>query len=452
MKRIYLTCLFALSLSAFCKAQWKPQGQGILPDGYGIIDLSVVDENTVWALAYPTMIYLSDVDTIPDAIIIRTVDGGEEWDVYTFSDTAFFCLSAVSDSIAWASVVDEQSNDSYFYQTIDGGESWELKHTLSGINFPVLKFTDKDRGYWTNTGHSGYTNNGGVNWTEYSVVVPGVPNSYFSYISPQNWLEAKGDTLLWGNNNRIFRSVNGGISWQVVHTFSGNREITSIAFDDAGNGLAISDFDVPPVPLSANNFRENTILWKSSDFGETWTTAPTAPFPLSVITHVPSEENTFFAVSGAYHWFDNPQVELSWTSAFTTDGGLTWETIDRDTPYTCIGFASKNAGWIGTVGDFDYGPDKPAVFKWEGIVGSSEKQALESGISISPNPFTDYLHLKSERYQVEFIECFNAQGQRMAMLSAGELNGFDFSNFSSGIYFLQVHTDEGVVTNKVVKN
>ena len=327
MKKIYFSFLILISILAFSDAQeykWMPQGQGILPDGYGIIDLSVVDENTVWALAYPTFIYFSDVDTISDAIIIKSVNGGVDWDVYTFNNLAFYCLSAVSDSIAWASVVDEQGDDSYFYQTTDGGETWQLKHTLFGINFPALKFTSIDTAYWTNADYSGNTYDGGTSWQLYDITVPFGSDSYFSYVSIQNWLEAKGDTLLWGDNKQIYRSTNGGMNWESVHSFFGDHEITSIAFDDAGNGLAISDFDVPLVPVTTNNFRDNTIIWKSGNFGETWEMAPNAPFPLSVVTHVPGEDSTFFAVSGAYHWIEDPQVELSWASAYTSDGGLRW--------------------------------------------------------------------------------------------------------------------------------
>lgn len=451
MKKLYLTLLFAISLFTLCNAQWKPQGLGILPDGYGILDLSVVDESTVWALASDR--FNGDIDTIPE-IIIKSTNGGVSWEVDTldaFIDKGILSLSAVGGEIAWLSAIDAQGNG-YFYKTINGGDSWQLKHTLPGTMnnpwYPVLKFTDTARGYFLDafSDHSGNTPDGGVTWNEYPMTSPFISGEYYSPICPQNWMEAKGDTLLYGTNKRIFRSVNGGMSWEVVHSFSGNYEITSVAFDDNGFGLASADFTIPPI-----NFLDYTVLRKSENFGKNWELLPNADLPLSCLTQVPGQTKTFFAISGAYGWWD-AQTQLSWASAYTSDGGQTWETIDRDTPYNCIGFASMNAGWVGTVGYFDYGPGKPAVFKWEGIVGSTEKQALQSGISISPNPFTDYLYLSSERYQVEFIECFNAQGQRMVMLNTGELNQYDFSNFPSGIYFMQIHTGEGVVTKKVVKN
>ncbi len=450
MKKLYLPLLFSLSLFTFCHAQWIPQGQGILPDGYGIIDLSVVDESTVWALASDR--FDGDFDTIPE-IIIKSTNGGADWEVDTldqFIDKGILSLSAVSGEIAWLSAIDAQGNG-YFYQT-NGGDSWELKHTLPGTMnnpwYPVLKFTDTARGYFVDaySDRSGNTQTGGLIWNEYPIVALFISGEYYSPICPQNWMEAKGDTLLYGTNKRIFRSVNGGMSWEVAHSFSGNYEITSVAFDDNGYGLASADFTIPPI-----NFLDYTVLKKSEDFGDTWEPLPNADLPLSCLTQVPGQSKTFFAVSGAYGWW-YPQTQLSWASAYTTDGGVTWKTINRDIPYHCIGFASMDAGWVGTVGNFDYGPDKPAIFKWDGAVGSTEKQALESGIAISPNPFTDYLHLKSEKYQVEYIECINAQGQRMAMLSASEFDRFDFSNLPSGIYFLQIHTREGVVTKKVVKN
>jgi hypothetical protein len=157
-------------------------------------------------------------------------------------------------------------------------------------------------------------------------------------------------------------------------------------------------------------------------------------------------------VSGVSGWFFLEQ--LSWASAYTTDGGVTWDTIDRDVPYSCISFVSMNTGWVGAVGNHDYGlGSKPAVFKWEPYVdNSTESRALESGITVSPNPFSSNLKIESEKFQVESVACFNALGQRMIAISAGEVGSYDFSKLPPGIYFLQIQTDRGVVTKKVVKN
>ncbi|MFA4852315.1 MAG: SBBP repeat-containing protein [Bacteroidales bacterium] len=71
-------------------------------------------------------------------------------------------------------------------------------------------------------------------------------------------------------------------------------------------------------------------------------------------------------------------------------------------------------------------------------------------ISIFPNPAIDNLTIKVP--QKATIEILNIEGQIMKSISAGENHTtIDISGFASGMYFVEVKTDEGIVVKKFVK-
>lgn len=457
MKKIHLPLLFSILLPVFCNSQsWIPQGQGLLPAGYGIYDLCTVDENIVWALATNEL----DNSSSDSTLIIKSVNGGANWEVHTLQQLTgrfFVSLAAVNESIAWLSAYSSQGI-SYFYQTTDGGANWELKYTVPG-NFtaqfaPVLKFSDENTGHYVGIwpGKSGKTSDGGTTWSAHSL--PNLSNDeYFGVVCPQNWLEVLGDTLWFGTSKRIIRSTNGGQSWQSIYpTFPGNNQINSVAFDHAGNGLAISDVDDDLLPGIAA-FLDHTILWRSDDFGATWALMPDVDMPLSSMTIVPGMTKTFVAVSGLWGWYES-QVQHSWASAYTTDGGITWIEIDRGIPYSGVDFVSPQTGWVGAVGNYDYGPNKPALFKWNGqfATGVSNLNQIPV-VTISPNPAADFIAIQLPEPISRTLEVtlFDSQGSlaKRVFVAAGQT--IDVENLTPGLYTLKAVAGERVFAGKFIK-
>jgi len=322
---------------------------------------------------------------------------------------------------------------------------------------PVLKFIDENRGYyagiWTN--RSGKTSDGGHTWTDNSLGLGTFfSDEYWGTVCPQNWLEVKGDTLWFGTSKRIVRSLNGGMSWENhFPEFPGNNMISSIAFNDSGHGLAISDvnFDLP----MDDSFLDFTIAWKSEDYGANWELLPNIEFPLTVITQVPGRDKSFVAISGSWQWFD-PQSQLSWASAYTTDGGETWTEIDRGIPYNSLAFASVNAGWAGAIGSYDYGfapGEKPAVFKWEGFPSSAGHTQVEPKITLSPNPATDILRVQFPETITQPIEVslFSLSGKwiKSQMMAAGQ--DIEVKGLAPGMYWVKAVVRGRVLMGKFCK-
>lgn len=445
-----LSVLFCLTLSR-AQAEWIPQALGVLPEGYGINDISAVNEEVVWAIANNSAEPTLDAD---QEYILKSIDGGNAWDTIPLGDLSqleFVSLSAVSGDVAWLSMNDGQ--DAFFYQTTNGGLDWALKYTLEGlpnkVPYPVLEFVDEDRGYFVclEVKKSGKTMDG-TNWT----VTPFTLNGFYVYSTGAgNLLEAKGDTLFWGTSDRIAKSTNGGMTWGYTYPdFPGMNTIYSIAFDDTGYGLAISDGDdALPSPLW---FLDHTIILKSEDFGASWEFLPDVDFPLTAMSEIPGEEKTFVAVSGVWGWWDTTYVG-PWTSAYTLDGGVNWAPIDQDIPYTSISFASINAGWVGAVGNFDYGPDKPALFKFNLMSGTKEFLVAEPNISLFPNPATDLLNVEwpETLNGPVTVSIYTIQGALVRQSSLPVGQSLEVSALPPGLYTLKLVEDGKVFVGQFAK-
>ena len=81
-------------------------------------------------------------------------------------------------------------------------------------------------------------------------------------------------------------------------------------------------------------------------------------------------------------------------------------------------------------------------------------QSLETMLSISPNPATDFIDikLKNSIETIDFIEVFNSVGQKVNESAIDKLKDIkiDISNLSPGVYIVRVSTSLGTVNRKVV--
>ena len=106
--RNFLPIVFSLLLvSINSKAQWQPQGSGLLPDNYTVISISAVNENVVWAVAFD--------ETFSNFLpkILRTLDGGDHWEVKDVEEASGrFSLDifGINDNIAWLTTYNFNNN------------------------------------------------------------------------------------------------------------------------------------------------------------------------------------------------------------------------------------------------------------------------------------------------------------------------------------------------------
>jgi hypothetical protein len=116
-----------------------------------------------------------------------------------------------------------------------------------------------------------------------------------------------------------------------------------------------------------------------------------------------------------------------------------------------VGFSIGAKAYIGTGGCFSGSMNYYKDF-WEyNPAGDDiEEIAKEDGLKIYPNPSTTKLFIETPI--VSYIEVINIEGQIIKSIFATEENTcIDISKFASGIYFVKMKTDNGVVVKKFVK-
>lgn len=87
---------------------------------------------------------------------------------------------------------------------------------------------------------------------------------------------------------------------------------------------------------------------------------------------------------------------------------------------------------------------------------STKNQIADDFVKIYPNPTTNFIHIEldnSIHFKEVFYKVYNATGQ---LLIEKKLDNFqekvNMQHFSSGIYFVQILTENGLITKKVIKN
>lgn len=82
-------------------------------------------------------------------------------------------------------------------------------------------------------------------------------------------------------------------------------------------------------------------------------------------------------------------------------------------------------------------------------LSTSVNDMLAEQIAIYPNPTKGFLVIDTD-YLIEKVRIFNVHGS--VVESQLKENAIDVSNVSNGIYFIEIHTDKGLVRKKFIKN
>lgn len=85
------------------------------------------------------------------------------------------------------------------------------------------------------------------------------------------------------------------------------------------------------------------------------------------------------------------------------------------------------------------------------LVGINENDPIAVGVAMYPNPAHDRLSITSEKAVIRAYEVYDVNGRRLRNENV-ERNSFFMprGDLKAGVYFVQLHFDEGTVTRKVV--
>jgi len=89
------------------------------------------------------------------------------------------------------------------------------------------------------------------------------------------------------------------------------------------------------------------------------------------------------------------------------------------------------------------------------VAGVNEKNIDLPGIRVTPNPTNGFVNISGIRnIKISGVSVYSLFGQQMANKYSTESTNFylDLSNLQSGIYFLKIETNAGILTRRIIKN
>ncbi|MCK6694055.1 MAG: hypothetical protein L6Q97_18380 [Thermoanaerobaculia bacterium] len=353
--------LFCLLFSGFptgMQAQWTPQADSIFGPYFAVQTLQATDSNTVWAGAST-----SSYTTVPTLRpwVIRTTDGGANWEYDTIPGTAGYLIgsiAALDANTCWASLIwFDDPNRHRLYRTTDGGLSWQLQledRSAGGI----VHFFDPLNGVALNRNYYRYTADGGTTWSGEGAL--GLPDSML-YLPLAGSYTALGNTL-WVTTvlQQLARSTDKGQTWDLIDLpFLGNDDILSmISFADGQNGMAASPYYFYPPRF-----------FTTADGGLTWSQITPPPPVAGEVATVEAVE----AIPGKPGWYVvqcsdfNLNIAQTWLSK---DSGVTWSLKGQEPALNYAGFAlhfeSERHGWAGLGG---FGAEQACIYHWNTPIG-----------------------------------------------------------------------------------
>ncbi|RYY90696.1 MAG: T9SS type A sorting domain-containing protein [Chitinophagaceae bacterium] len=468
MRKLLLAAT-ALFLSFASGAQWIQQNAGFSNDTLGFYEMSLPDRNTAWAVCYDGKNGLLSGRPVLD--FTRTTDGGNTWipgKVGSDRTLRFSNISAIDGQEAWVAMhkmgpFSPLTGAGFvggggIFHTTNAGASWE--HTDPGELFDsssvprFVHFKDRNHGIAVGDPNGGYwevylSNNKGKKWKR--VPRENLPEALPGEVGWISGYAAVGNTLWFGSSaGRVYKSVDFGKTWTVhsVDTIPGTY-VNEIAFLD--NGLH---------GVAHLRGRNRTFVFSTSDGGLTWTNYfQPANWKNSRVTAVPGT-NAF--VSTSTH--PNP---LFTGSAVSYDAGQTWTDIERDAQKAVCRFFDAGTGYAG--GFFLTSPFRGGIFKSQIVfqtpaaepAGSSRtrpatppKAVSANAVTVYPTPARDVLRVQLPEalaHSEGVVSILNLDGK---LLQSVKLTGatsmqLNVSSLPAGMYTLRIVTPKGMSSQLV---
>lgn len=221
---------------------WSPKATNFATPT-GVNEIAIASDLVIWAFNKTTKVFS------------KSIDGGNTWTSGVLNvggaNTGVSGATATSALKAWVCTYDSNVNFMGIFATTDGGVTWTKQasaYNVSANSFPnIVKFFDDLNGITIgdplDDGYEIYrTTNGGQNWNK--VPVANIPAILGGEYGIAGYFDSTTDgTKIWfgsvygGNSQRIFRSSDGGTTWNVTPISTINGGAYGITFKDANVGF-----------------------------------------------------------------------------------------------------------------------------------------------------------------------------------------------------------------------
>ena len=459
MKHVTFTLLalgFVLCRQPLQAQAWTAQGANISGSGLFIGDISVVDQDVVWAIAGS---YNGGMCQTPVTRFTRSTNGGARWKSGSIGAPVGYNtwnISAVDSMTAWVSTFDHFNlNNGRVYKTTNGGLSWQHQATANFTSAcKFVHFFNANEGVAVGENEVFITTNGGTNWTmQPALPVPYGGPAYFII----NSYEVFGNSHIWlgDGGGVVYYSADKGHTWRLQSGQSsalGYQSIKALGFKNALEGMAIAS-----VFQGGGNgggaYTDNAQFYKTSDGGATWT-------PVSYNSGQWSLSNQYYAkYDVAYlpgtvdsYILSSEYENLFKFSAITTDGGTTWTYIDSTVAHTALKFAGNGTGWSG---GYITGPGD-GIYKWGGPnVGTAlvdYQRNLNEQINIFYQDKEVFVNNGFDTEPIRSLTILTLEGKKVSTIAGNSerMQKLETASLSKGVYILEAELDKSILHKKFV--
>jgi photosystem II stability/assembly factor-like uncharacterized protein len=344
-----LVCLSAAQ--AWTAPRWLLQSSGVTARFRGV---SAVSDSVAWASG-------------SNGTIVRTVDGGRTWRSMTIPGAGnldFRDIDAIDERVAYVLSIGP-GDSSRISKTVDAGVRWETQfvNTDPKAFFDAMAFWDAGHGVAVSDSVEGrfiiiVTNDGGRSWTRAPAdgLPAALPNEGAFAASGTN-VAVHGNDDVWigtgaASAARVLRSRDRGRTWTVSTTplpAGPSAGIFSVAFRDRLHGIVVGgDYKKETEAI------DNAAV--TSDGGLTWTRVIGLSGFRSAVAYVPRAPTpSLIAVGPA-------------GADYSADDGRSWVAIESP-GFHAFGFARRGtAGWgVGASG---------RIARWQGLANSRRGHSI----------------------------------------------------------------------------
>ena len=332
------------------------------------------------------------------------------------------------------------------YHTSDGGINWEVqfKDTVNAPFFNFIKFFDKDNGIVVGDAISALspavilkTTDGGNNWISIN------DNYLIGEFSRDVFFPIEFPSLSVGyyygsRNNKLYKTIDGGNSWQIVSLSDGINKAYMLKFYNENIGILVSDIHPG-----------NDSIYRTINGGDSWT-------KLSLLTNTNHHDIEFLPSSPSKVWFTDHDHLF-----FSADTGNTWQevtVISGSLEARNIEFLNDTIGFILC--------DNGKFFTTEnngGIItsiGEKEMIVAENYFLFQnyPNPFNPSTKIswQSPVCSWQSLKIYNVLGKEVAILVDEEKPAGTYeiiwhaTNLPNGVYFYKLKTGDFISTKKMI--
>jgi photosystem II stability/assembly factor-like uncharacterized protein len=448
MKKLLLSLSLIASFSTI-NAQWTSQATGFNDASRGLSQVTALDANTVWALAYDGSGLGANVQEFT-----RTTNGGASWSTGTIDvgNTVWEVnnISPVSGQIVWTSAINNISGDAnngvgYISKTTNGGTSWtpqcEACFQVAGASFlNAVYFWNANVGVaYGDPEGTEYeiwrTTDGGANWTR----VPGanIANPLSGEYGYNSTPIASGGTLWFPTNKgRLFRTTDQGVTWTAAQApltdFGAALPANSgsAIFSSASNGYLLKTSGTVATPVYT--------FYTTTNGGQTWSTATPFTGTRRILNYIPGT-TTIVATS---------QAAPVGTSV-STNNGTTWTDVESAGQRGASAFIDASTGWCA---GFSTDLLSDGIFKLSGPLGVDNATTVAK-FKVYPNPATSIVTISVSDVDSYNLSVTDLSGKIVMTKSlTGMENTLDISALATGAYFFNLNSGGKKEIVKILKN